>query len=158
VPDVTLRWESWDEFWPDARRLLREDYDEHKRVLRLWKPHEPDADILRELSLRGILLIAVARVNGSPKACCMWMLDVDLESKGSPMAHQGTFYATSVMTRLRLGLRLMTFSIAELRRRGVVEVELKHPVRGRGSRLSSLFLRMGARSANVTYLLKLVET
>lgn len=154
MPDITIKWESWGEFWPDGQKLLWEEYDEHRESSGLWKPHAPHVEVLNAMSLSGLLHISVARVNGVMGAFCMFTLDVDLESAGYIIARQGAFYATRRFRQYHLGLKVFREGLKKMRELKASEIELHHPVGGRGMRLASLFFRLKARPCNVTYLLR----
>jgi hypothetical protein len=156
VPQVDFCIESWSEFWPDAKLLVQEEFNEHANTLGLWKPHAPDTDILSALEQQKRLVLATARVNGAIGAYLVWIVDVDLESKGHTIYRQGPFYASKRFAKYSLGVRLLHKSLQLIRHNIIepVEVELHHPPLGRGVRLGKMFEALGATKVAVNYRLK----
>jgi len=159
VPQVEFRIESWDEFWPDGMSLMQEEFNEYANALGLWKPHEPDTDILEALVQRGLLVLMVARVNGAVGAYLWWVVDRDVESKGHTIYRQGPFYAATRFAKYSLGMKLLRRSLEMIRRNvvGSVEVDLHHPPTGRGAQLEKIFTAMGAREVATHYRLRVSQ-
>ena len=153
---MSFRTESWDEFWPDAEDLLREEYDEHARALKLWKPPVPDTDVLAALVAARRLVVMTARVNGAMGAYLGWLIDADLESKGHVLYRQGSFYASERFAKHSLGMRLLRNSLRLFRAHTLepIELDLHHPPLGRGARLERVFEALGATKVAVHYRLK----
>jgi len=156
VPQIDFRIEPWDEFWPDAIDLAQEEFDEYATALKLWKPHMPDTDVLGALAQQNRLVPMTARVNGAIGAYLVWVVDVDLESKGRTLYRQGPFYASQRFAKYSLGMRLLRKSLQLIQRNIIepVEVDLHHPPVGRGVRLGKVFEAMGATKVAVHYRLK----
>ncbi len=151
---VKLTFESWESFWSSGgEALVSAEYNEHRESL--WKPLAPHHEVFQSMSKSGMLQLLVARLLGRPIGFLMVTVSPDLESKKSLMAQQGAFYVLPDFPELHLGEALIEAMLMKLRVLGVEELELHHPIHGRGARLSSLFARLGAKSCNSTYLLKL---
>lgn len=151
---VKLTFESWDSFWSSGgEALVQAEYDEHQDSL--WKPLAPHHEMFQKMYDIGALHLLVARLLGLPIGFLITTVSSDLESRNSLMAQQGAFYVLPNHPELHVGKSLIETMLTKLRLLGVEEIELHHPVSGRGTRLSSLFARLGARACNSTYLLKL---
>jgi hypothetical protein len=136
---------------------MREEWEEYAPKLEPWKPFSPDGPALKELSDRGDLWIAVARVNGAMAAYLFWSFGRDLESKGHWIASQGLWFASRRFAGLQLGVKLLRWSLEDFRgRTGVpIELDLHAMTFGSGKRLDSLFRRLGARPLRIHWSLKL---
>ena len=156
MAQVEFAMESWEDFWPDAEGLLREEFTEYAGRLGLWKPHSPDVAILAHLVAQGRLVLATARVNGVLGAYLMWLVDADVESTGHTVYRQGPFYASRRFARHALGVKLLRRSIRLIRTNThvPVEVDLHHPPEGRGLRLGGFFQALGARPVATHYRLR----
>lgn len=157
MPQIDLRIETWDEFWPDATMLMQEEFNEYAGILGLWKPHAPDIGILEALVQRNLLVLMVARVNGAIGAYLGWIVDRDVESKGHTIYRQGPFYAAVRFAKYSLGVRLLRKSLQLIRCNvvGSVEVDLHHPPVGRGAQLGKLYEALGATKTDIHYRLKI---
>jgi len=157
MPQVDFAIERWEEFWPDAEGLLREEFAEYAGKLGVWKPHEPDTAVLEFLVAQGRLVLATARVNGVIGAYLMWLVDADVESRGHTVYRQGPFYAGRRFAKHGLGAKLLRRSLRQIRA-GTdvpVEVDLHHPPVGAGLRLGGFFQALGARPVAVHYRLRI---
>lgn len=156
MPSIEIKVEAWGDFWRDAEGLLREEYEEHKDLLDLWKPHLPDFEALTEMARRAALVILVARVNGAMAGYLWWTLDVDVESKGHVIYRQGPLYVAKRFAKHGLGVKMLRLSLRRIEASisAPVELDLHHPPVGRGLRLDSLFRRLGAREVARHYRLK----
>lgn len=156
MPSIEFSWESWGEFWPDGEALLREEYEEFKGPLGLTWPFAPATALLSAIP-QGIFSIAVARVNGVPKGAFALTFEPDVESSGRIIAKQGFWYVSRDCVKHDLGRKLWAMALAKAKLAKVDVLELHHPPRGRGARLSSFFSSLGAKPMKVSYYLELGE-
>jgi hypothetical protein len=158
VSRVELSFELWGYFVATGGgAMLRAYYDEHRELRGLWKPHDPDHTTFSGLTANGNLYSVVARLRGKPVGLLMITVAQDLESKSFLMAQQGPWFTTKDpgVARLGLGLKMLDHARPKLHDLGVSEIELHHPLVGRGARLGRAFSRLGAVPCNQTYLLRL---
>jgi hypothetical protein len=154
---VELGQEPWLEFVATGgAEILRAYYEEHRVLRNLWKPHDPHHETFAQADAQGLLLVYVARLRGAPVGLLMITLGADLESRSHLMAQQGPWFVVpgAEVAKLGLGLKLMDLARRRLRELSVTELELHHPLVGRGARLARTFAHLGAVPCNLTYLLR----
>lgn len=159
MPFVELSWASWDEFWPEGQELLKTEYDEYVELLGLWRQHEVDIELAKATMQAGLLYVAIARVNGAMTGYCMISIAPDLESRGNVIATQGPFWVKAQRRHkgLGLGAKLLGMCIERAKNLGANDLDLHHPIVGRGRSLAKFFQFIGAKPMNMSYRLKLKD-
>jgi hypothetical protein len=145
VPQVAIAWErSWREFWAEAEALVLEHQAEVRVIQGRLEPHDPNVDALESLHRSHWLHIVGARVNGSLAGYMTWMLEPNLESKGSRIIRQGNLFVRPQWAGLQLAFRMMRFSMNEFSSiLAPVRVIARHPEVGRARAMSVVYRRFG---------------
>lgn len=137
--------ERWDTFWPEAKRLGEDHYEEVGSAKRPGPAYGLDADLMAQMDATGLLRIMTARVNERLAGYCLWSITRDAERGGVPIADQGPWYVAPFANRaLKLGMRMVNASIEMFRSMGILDLELHHNIEGRGARAGAWFQRLGA--------------
>jgi|SRR5215471_122677 len=136
---------NWQELEALAR-LEQVEVDEQR-------PFRPDWDSMQSLNDRGIFQLLVARVDGRMVGYFTWLLDFDLESKGTLIANQLAWFVEP--GHPIVAVRMLDRAIIELKKIGCKFVYFHHTVHGRGASLGRLFERRGAELLGYNYVLKL---
>ena len=159
MPDVELKRESWASFWPEAKLLARQEWEEYRGVLQLTQEFCLDTTRMGLLYEQGLLHIYTARVNGAIAGYLLWVLDWDLEVSKSTL-RQGPWYVGRRFRASVSGLRLFENSLRELREKypDISSLDLHCPPFGRGKRLELLFKRLGAKPVATHFRLDLATT
>ncbi len=151
--EVLLRRIPWKRLWPDAAELMQRHREELARSA--W-PLRPDHRQIEELEKAGGLICIEAR---DPEDLLLgygiWYLQPSLESAGVLLAQQGPWYVRKEARAGGLGLRILDFGLAELRRAGVNEVWFHHSANT--PNLGVVFRQLGAKPAETSYVLRLED-
>src|SRR5262249_9094098 len=102
---------------------------------------------------QGIFQVLVARIDGKAIGYFTWLLDFDMESKGTLIANQSAWFVEP--RHPIVAVRMLDRAIVEFKKAGIDYVYLHHGIKGRGSNLGRLFERRGAELLSHNYLLKL---
>lgn len=148
MSSVELKWESWSEFAPDAQRLMEQEYAEYETIMGL-KPLDIDHS-----AMAGVRVLS-ARDKGIPVGYFMISIVRDPEVRTSLLALQGAWYVKPGGKYARIGLRLFNEVLARTKSVGCSEIELHHPLVGRGAKLMKFFRRKNARPIKAVYRLVL---
>jgi len=139
------------EVWQELEVLAAEEQVEVQEI----RPFRPDWKSMITLNESGIFRVLVARVNGEMIGYFSWLLDFDLESRGTLIANQSTWYVKP--RHAVVAVRMLDMALEEIRKAGVEFTYLHHTVTGRGSNLGRLFERRGAELLGYNYVLRMKE-
>jgi hypothetical protein len=137
--------------WEELERLALQEQDEieEQRVFR------PDWKSMSILNVQGIFQVLVARVDGKMVGYFTWMLDFDIESKGTLVANQTAWFVEK--GHPIVAVRMLDRAISELKKIGVEFTYFHHGIKGRGASLGRLFERKGAKLLSHNYILSMKE-
>jgi hypothetical protein len=134
--------------WEELDALGAAEYieveDERRRV--------PDWDSMKALNSAGIFQVLTARVDGRMVGYFSWLIDFDMESKGTLIVNQTAWYVEP--GHPIIGVKMFDRAIEEFKRVGVEFAYLHHTVHGRGASIGRLFTKRGAELLGHTYKLK----
>ncbi len=148
--EVLLRRIPWKRLWPDAAELM----ELHRAELEQnWWPLRPDHRQIEERERVGGLICIEARSGEALLGYGIWYLQPSLECAGVLLAQQGPWYVRKEARAGGLGLRILDFGLAELRRAGVNEVWFHHSANT--PNLGVVFRQLGAKPAETSYVMKL---
>jgi hypothetical protein len=146
---LEIKFESIRESWQDFERLALQEQAEISEQ----RPFRPDWESMQALNEKGIFQVLVARIDGNVVGYFTWLLDFDLESKGTLIANQLAWYVEP--GHPIIAVRMLDRAIEELKKIGCEFVYFHHTVHGRGASLGRLFERKGAELLGYNYVLKL---
>jgi hypothetical protein len=135
--------------WEELERLALQEQDEIEEQ-RTFRPDWKSMSVLNE---QGIFQVLVARVDGKMVGYFTWLLDFDLESRGTLIANQTAWFVEK--GHPIVAVRMLDRAIMELKKIGVQFVYFHHGVIGRGASLGRLFERKGARLLSHNYILSM---
>lgn len=134
---VELKIEPWGEVENEVQALLREHLLElNGTEMKL------DLGLCRAMDAAGVLIVSVGRIDGELVGYCMWTLGPSLEHAGEIYAEQKPWYVARPHRNSSLAIRLLKFSLDDLRSRGIRKC---FPHHWGNETLGKLFSRLGAR-------------
>lgn len=142
---LELKIEKVGEVWKEALPLMREEHKE----LQIARPFAPDLKAMKASEEAGIFKVLVARVDGRLVGYLSWMIDFDMESYGTLIAHQCAWYVRPGV--VGVGHAMFVRARLYLRGLGVKFVYWHHPDIGRGKDLGVFFERAGCQKVSTTY-------
>lgn len=146
---MTFSIEPFDDFYRDGKLLFN---DHSMRVGEHPASHaSKNLPLMRLLDDMGAMQILTARSNGRMFGYLMTLLSPSLEAEHLPTGIQTLFYASPDVPGL--GMRLQRESMRKLRERGIKEIHMRAGTRGSGSRISSMFRRLGAEKTGDLYMI-----
>lgn len=143
--------ESVADAWPELEALARQEQDEIEEK----RPFRPDWKSMTTLNRAGIFQVLTARVDGKMVGYFTWLLDFDMESRGTLIVNQAAWFVEKGYPIV--ALKMLTRAIAEFKKAGVEFAYLHHTIKGRGAGLGRLFERKGAKLLGYNYILALKE-
>lgn len=149
MPELTLRIERIEDVWEEGLPLMLAEHEE----LEVKRPFAPDIESLKKSETAGIFKVLVAREDGGMVGYLSWMVDFDVESYGTLIAHQAAWYV--LPDRAGVAARMFDWALDYWKSIGVKFVYLHHTNKGRGARLGAFFERRGAHLHSFTYELDL---
>ncbi len=141
MPDVRIAVEPWASAQPECRALQAAHFAEVEGPLAALRPYRLNERLMQHAADAGFLHAVVARVDGVFVGYLTWTISDDPESTGTMKAEQGALYVDPSYARYRLMEKMVDFSIAFLRERGVKCLFMHHRMLGRGARLGLWFKR-----------------
>jgi hypothetical protein len=129
--------------------LVRDECEEIEEQ----RPVGPDWESIITCQRVGTFHILTARRGDELVGYLSWMLDFDMESYGTLIAHQCAWYVKP--GQFKVAVKMFDWLIDELRRIGVKFAYLSHSATGRGQTLGKFFERRGATHKSTIYALKL---
>jgi hypothetical protein len=149
LPALDIKLEKVADIWPELQALAIMERNEVKEV----RANMPDWDSMTALNNVGIFQVLTARVDGRMIGYLSWLIDFDLESKGTLVVNQAAWYVEP--GHPIVGVRMLDRALSEFNKAGVEFVYLHHTNNGRGSNLKRLFERKGAELSGFTYRLEM---
>jgi len=119
------------------------------------RPFQPDWKSMAALNEQGIFQVLVARVDGVMVGYFSWLLDFDLESKGTLIVNQLAWFVLQGYPII--GVKMLDKAISEFKRVGVKFAYFHHTAKGRGAKLGRLFESRGATFLGYNYALNLSQ-
>ena len=147
---LELKLERMADMWREMNVLTKEEHEEMEVG---WRPYCPDWEGLILVEQGGTYKTLVARRDGEMIGYLCWMIDFDLEAKGTLIVHQCAWYVRP--GNFSVAARMFAWAKAEWRRLGVKFVYLHNAERGRGKSLGKFFEKKGAIHCSNTYVLPL---
>lgn len=145
---TVIELEKVKDVWQELEELARQEQEEVEEQ----RPFRPDWESMKALNEAGIFQVLVARVDGRMVGYLGWLLDFDMESKGTLIVNQTTWFVEK--GHPIVGVRMLDKAIAEFKRIGVKFAYFHHTNKGRGATLGRLFERKGAELLGYNYVLK----
>lgn len=137
-------------WWAEARPLAEahaHEVDDGIEPRRRFKLDERQMALGAEA---GVIKLATCRAaDGRMAGYFTWQVQMDVESEGLLVAHQGGWYAEPECWGA--ALQLWDYSVAFLKRLRVQNLFVHHRTQGRGSHLGRFFERQGAKKIQTTY-------
>ena len=119
------------------------------------RPFHPDWNSMRILNEQGIFQVLTARVDSRVVGYFSWLLDFDLESKGTLIVNQMAWFVEKGYPII--AVKMLDRAISEFKKAGVEFAYFHHTVHGRGAGLGKLFERKGAKLLGYNYVMKLEQ-
>lgn len=148
---MTFQVEPFDVWLRDAQPLFAEHCTQVGEAPDEWQ--QKNVPLMRRLDKLGVMQILTARANGRMFGYLQTVVGPSLESENVIVGSHGTFFASPDAPGL--GLKLQRAALRALRKRGVGEVKMQAGVRGSGSRLDTIYKRLGAQEDGRVYRLQL---
>lgn len=133
----------------ELERLALQEQDEIEEE----RPFRPDWKSMRILNEAGTFQILTARVDNKMVGYFTWLLDFDIESKGTLIASQAAWFVEKGYPIV--AVKMLDRAISEFKKMGVEFAYLHHGIKGRGANLGRLFERKGARLLSHNYVIAL---
>jgi hypothetical protein len=146
---LTIEFEAVKDCWQEMEALAAREQIEVKEI----RPFGPDWKSMQTLNEQGIFRGLVARIDGRAVGYFTWLIDFDLESKGTLIANQSTWYVEP--RHPLVAIKMLDRAIAELKKAGVEFIYFHHTIHGRGANLGRLFQRRGAELLGYNYVMKM---
>ncbi len=153
VDGMTFQAEPFDTWLNDAQSLFAEHLCQVDEAPDNWQAK--NIPLMRAIYDAGAMQIMTARSNGRMFGYLMTLIAPSLSSQTLISATHTTFFASPDAPGL--GLKLQREALAALKARGVGDVFMRAGVRGSGSRLDTIYRRLGAESNGQEYRLQLTE-
>lgn len=148
---TVIAFEKVSNVWWELEELAREEQAEIEEE----RAFRPDWKSMTTLNNAGIFQVLTARIDGEMIGYFTWLLDFDMESKGTLIVNQTAWFVRK--GHPITAVRLFDKAISEFKRVGVEFAYLHHTIKGRGAALGHLFERRGARMLGYNYILALKE-
>lgn len=151
MPELVIAFERIEDSWQEFGALAQEEHEEINEE----RPFIPDWESMASLQRSGLFQVLAARVDGRMVGYFSWMIDFDIESKGTLIINQGAWFVREGYPTV--GVKLFDRALEEFKRLGVKFAYLHHTCNGRGARLGKLYERRGAKVLGFKYVLNLSE-
>jgi len=148
---LEIRFERIVDSWRELELLAAQEHIEIEEQ----RDFNPDWQSMAILNEAGKFQVLVARVDDKAVGYFTWLLDFDLESKGTLIVSQTAWFVES--KHPIVGVRMLDRAIEEWKKIGVEFAYLHHGIKGRGALLGRLFERRGAALLSHNYMLKLKD-
>lgn len=142
-----IQFERVSDVWQELEALAAQEQIEIEEE----RPFRPDWASLSTLNEGGIFQVLTARVDGRMVGYFTWLLDFDMESKGTLIVNQSAWFVEK--GHPIVAVRMFDRAMTEFKRIGVEYAYLHHTIKGRGAALGRLFERRGARMLGYNYIM-----
>jgi hypothetical protein len=146
---LEIKLEKVKDVWEDLHELARKEYFE---VEVGWREFKPDWESMESLNNAGKFQVLTARVDGRMVGYFTWLIDFDMESKGTLIVSQAAWYVEP--GHPIVGAKMFDIAVKEFKRVGVKFAYLHHTTRGRGASLGRFFSKKGAELLGYNYILR----
>jgi len=151
LPSLEIKFERVADVWQELEALAAQEQIEVEEE----RDFRPDWNSMRVLNDQGIFQVLVARIDERMIGYFSWLLDFDLESKGTLIVNQSAWYVEP--RHPIVAVRMLDRALAEFKRVGVKFAYLHHTTKGRGASLGRLFERRGARLSGYNYVVNMKD-
>jgi len=149
MPELEIGFEKIINVWQELEVLASKEQIEIEEE----RPFRPDWNSMRVLNEQGIFQVLVARVNNRAVGYFSWLLDFDMESRGTLIANQTAWYVEP--RHPIVAVKMLDMAIDELKKAGVKFVYFHHGLKGRGALAGRMFEKRGAQLLSYNYIMKL---
>jgi len=146
---IEIGFEKVRDVWEELEKLAAQEQIEIEEE----RPFKPDWWSMAILNDQGIFQVLTARVDDRMVGYFSWLLDFDMESKGTLIANQSAWFVEP--RHPVVAVKMLDRAIAECKKAGVKFIYFHHGLKGRGATLGKLFERRGARLLSHNYVMKL---
>jgi hypothetical protein len=147
---IDIKMEKVKDIWEELHELARKEYDE---VEVGWREFKPDWESMKILNDTGRFQVLTARVDGRMVGYLSWLIDFDMEAKGTLIINQAAWYVEP--GHPIVGAKMFDVAVKEFKKLGVKFAYLHHTTRGRGAGLGRFFIKKGAELLGYNYILKI---
>jgi len=137
--------------WEALERLAAQEQIEISEQRRF----RPDFESMETLNKAGIFRMITARLDGRIIGYFTWLMDFDMESKGTLIVNQGAWFVEP--GHPIAAVKMLERAIEEFKKAGVEFAYFHHTIHGRGATVGRLFEKKGAKLSGHTYTLRLKE-
>jgi hypothetical protein len=149
LSELVIEYEKIKDVWQDLERLAALEQIEIEEE----RPFQPDWNSMRILNEQGIFQVLTARVDAKIVGYFSWIMDFDLESKGTLIVNQSAWFVEKGYPIV--AVKMLDRAIAEFKKIGVEFAYFHHTCKGRGAGLGKLFERKGAKFLGYNYVMKM---
>ena len=142
-----IQFEKVSKVWQELEALAAQEAVEIEEE-RLF---QPDWQSLATLNNSGVFQVLTARIDGRMVGYFTWLLDFDMESKGTLIVNQSAWFVEK--GHPIVAVRMFDRAMEEFKRIGVEYAYLHHTIKGRGASLGRLFERRGAKMLGYNYIM-----
>ena len=145
---LTIGLEKVKDVWQEAEKLAAAEYKE----IEDRRSPTPDWKSIIGLNDVGMFQALIARVDGRMIGYFTWMVDFDLESKGTLIANQTMWYIEPGHSAV-VASKMFDMAVQCFEKLGVRYAYLHHTLKGRGAKLRRFYERKGAELNGFNYVL-----
>jgi hypothetical protein len=149
VSELEIGFEKVADVWQELERLAAIECEEIGEE----RPFGPDWESMVILNEQGIFQVLTARVGDELIGYFSYLLDFDMESKGTLIVNQMAWFVKKGYPIV--GVKMLDRAISEFKKVGVKFAYFHHTTKGRGAKLGRLFERKGAKLLGYNYALEL---
>jgi hypothetical protein len=149
LSELEIGFEKVIDTWQELEGLAAQEQIEIEEE----RPFQPDWQSMAVLNEQGIFQVLTARVDDRLVGYFTWLLDFDLESKGTLIANQTAWFVEP--RHPVVAVKMLDRAISEFKKAGVKFVYFHHGLKGRGAKVGRLFERRGAKLLSYNYIMKL---
>jgi len=147
---LEIKMEKLKDMLPELQKLA---FMEHSEVEKEgWRDYKPDWESMLTLNNSGIFQFLIARVDGRMVGYLTWLVDFDLECKGTLIVNQSAWYVEP--GHPIVAVKMFDKAVEEFKKIGVEFAYLTHTARGRGANLGRFFEKRGAEFLGYNYILR----
>lgn len=148
---LSIKLERVADVWQELELLAMQEQIEIEEV----REFRPDWDSMITLNDSGIFQVLVARVDGKMVGYFSYLLDFDMESKGTLIVNQSAWFVEK--GHPIIGVKMLDRALEEFKNKGVKFAYLHHGIKGRGANLGRLFEKRGAKLLSHNYIVDMTK-